>query len=42
MAEFPMAELKDLEVVFDMTEPKLKEVTNIIRKARAKSIPRPN
>ena len=31
--EFPLAEPKDPEVVFDMTEPKLKEVTNIIRKA---------
>ena len=30
--EFPLAEPKDPEV-FDMTEPKLKEVTNIIRKS---------
>ena len=37
-----MAEPKDPEVFFDMTEPKLKEVNNIIRKARAKSPPGPN
>ena len=40
--KFPLAEPKDPEVVFDITEAKLKEVTNIIRKARAKSAPGPN
>ena len=42
MAEFQLAEPKDQEVVFDMTELKLKEDSNIIRKARAKSAPGPN
>ena len=42
MAEFQLAEPKDKEVIFDMTVPKLKEDSNIITKARAKSAPGPN
>ena len=38
---FTLVELNEPEVALHMTEPKLHEVTNIIKKARAKSAPGP-
>ena len=42
LRRFPLVELNEPKVAFGMTEPKLQEVTNIIKKARAKSAPEPD